>query len=144
MKRHLGARCELALWVVVPFDKPCCRKKVPGRFEAGCRVPQAPQTMICWPWPVVEYSVRGNSRRIVPAVGGIAVSTSTFFYRGHCLQLQSGLDVLIRAASLDHFRLCWFHCQLLNLFQSRVDGFSLRLGIVASRSFRIPVSYMRG
>jgi len=131
MKRHLGARCELALWVVVPFDKPCCRKKVPGRFEAGCRVPQAPQTMICWPWPVIEYSVRGNSRRIVPAVGGIAVSTSTFFYRGHCRQRQSGLDVLIRRASLDHFRLCWFHCQLLNRFQSRVDGFSLRLGIVA-------------
>src|SRR5437588_10846931 len=42
--------------------------------------------MICWPWPVVEFSVRGNARRIVPAVGpvsqigGIAVSTSTPFY----------------------------------------------------------------
>src|SRR5437763_9126378 len=89
--------------------------------------------MICWPWPVVEFSVRGNARRIVPAVGpvsqigGIAVSTSTPFYTGAVRPLSISRQklpihvagrILLHCASfehggIDHFRLCWFHALLL-------------------------------
>src|SRR5207237_284227 len=68
------------------------RKKVPAQFEAGCRFPQRHSHDLLALAGHRIFSAREFAEDRA-AVGGIAVSTSTFFYREHCPERQSGLDV---------------------------------------------------